>query len=131
MIEHVAEIVAAYVGKNRVSSTELPALIQEVSQSLAGLGQTPGAPEPVAPAVSIRQSVRPEYLVCLDCGRKSKMLKRHLSAAHGLTVNEYRTRWSLPLTYPMVPPNHAARRSEAAKSYGFGTHNRGRRAARR
>jgi predicted transcriptional regulator len=97
MKQQVAEIVAAYVGKNRVDIAELPALIATVSQSLASLGQALATttPEPHSPAVSIRQSIRPEYLVCLDCGLKAKMLKRHLTAAHGTTPDAYRTQWGL------------------------------------
>jgi predicted transcriptional regulator len=121
MIEHVAEIVAAYVGKNRVDPSELPGLIQKVSQSLAGLGQAPVAtPTLLAPAVAIRRSVGADAITCLDCGRKSSMLKRHLSTAHGMTPDGYRTRWSLPSDYPMVAKNYSARRSELAKALGLG-----------
>jgi predicted transcriptional regulator len=128
MIEQVAEIVAAFVKRNQVPSTELPALIASVSQSLASLGQAPiAAPAPLNPAVSIRQSIRPDYLVCLACGKRSKMLKRHLSTAHGMTPDEYRTRWALPTDYPMTAPNYAAKRSELAKSIGLGRRGRPRR----
>jgi predicted transcriptional regulator len=121
MIEQVAEIVAAFVKRNQVPSTELPALIASVSQSLASLGQAPAAtPAPLNPAVSIRQSIRPDYLICLDCGQKSKMLKRHLTTAHSMTPDEYRAKWGLPSDYPMTAPNYAARRSELAKSAGLG-----------
>jgi predicted transcriptional regulator len=121
MIEHVAEIVAAYVGKNRVDPSELPALIQKVSQSLLGLGQASvAAPTLLTPAVSIRRSVGADAITCLDCGKKSPMLKRHLTTAHGLTPDEYRTRWNLPSDYPMVARNYSARRSELAKALGLG-----------
>jgi predicted transcriptional regulator len=96
MMENVAEIVAAFLRRNQVPATELPALIQQVNQSLASLGQPSTAP-PVSPvpAVSIRASIRPDHLVCLTCGQKSKMLKRHLSTAHGMTPQEYRAKWDL------------------------------------
>ena len=126
MVENVAEIVAAYLKRNQVPSTELPALIQQVRQSLASLGQAPPAspPSPLTPAIPIRRSVGADFITCLDCGQKSKMLKRHLSTAHGMTPNEYRTRWSLAKDYPMTAPNYAARRSEFAKSLGLGTRRR-------
>jgi predicted transcriptional regulator len=122
MKEHVAEIVAAYVGKNRVDPAELPALIASVNQALASLDQasSAAAPTSLTPAVPIRRSVGAESITCLDCGQKSKMLKRHLSTAHSMTVDEYRTRWGLPTDYPMVAKNYSARRSELAKSLGLG-----------
>ena len=106
MIEQVAEIVAAYVRKNSISPAELPALIVSVNTSLAALGQ-PAASSfaSLTPAVPIRRSIGPEFLTCLDCGQKSKMLKRHISTAHGMSVDEYRTRGSLPSAYPMVATN--------------------------
>jgi len=121
MIENVAEIVAAYVRKNQVSSTELSALIASVNQALTSLGEPPApARPPLVPAVPIRRSVGEDAIVCLDCGQKSKMLKRHLSTAHGMTVDEYRTRWSLPSDYPMVAKGYSAQRSALAKSLGLG-----------
>jgi predicted transcriptional regulator len=121
MKEHVAEIVVAFVKRNRVPVPELPALIASVSQSLSGLSQTPAAaPASLAPAVPIRSSVGAKTVSCLDCGKKAKMLKRHLTTAHNMTVDEYRTRWSLPKDYPVVARNHSARRSELAKSIGLG-----------
>ena len=125
MIENVAEIVAAFVKRNQVPSTELPALITSVNDALANLGQgAAAAPEPLTPAVPIRRSVGAESITCLDCGFKSKMLKRHLLTAHGMTVDEYRTRWSLARDYPMVAKGYSARRSELAKSIGLGTRRR-------
>jgi predicted transcriptional regulator len=121
MIEQVAEIVAAFLKRNQVPATELPALIASVNQALAGLGQAPAtAPVSLSPAVPIRRSVGAETITCLDCGQKSKMLKRHLMTAHGMTVDQYRTRWGLPGDYPMVAKNYSARRSELAKSLGLG-----------
>ena len=124
MKEQVAEIVAAFVKGNQVASTELPALIMSVSQAFDSLSKAPATPaaSPALPkpAVSIRQSIQPDYLVCLACGLKSKMIKRHLMTAHKLTPSEYRSHWGLPYDYPMVAPNYAARRSELAKSVGLG-----------
>src|ERR1700676_4965895 len=121
MKEHVADIVAAFLKRHQVPAQELPALIASVSQSLGSLGEAPAAvPAPLTPAVPIRSSVGAETITCLDCGKKAKMLKRHLTTSHGLTVDEYRTRWGLPSDYPMVAPNYAARRSELARSIGLG-----------
>ena len=124
MKKQVAEIVAAYVGKNRVNAAELPTLIASVSQALGTLGSVGHAPaEPAAalvPAVSIRRSVGVDAITCLDCGKKAKMLKRHLMTAHGLTFDEYRRRWGLAANYPIVAPNYSARRSEMAKTLGLG-----------
>jgi len=121
MKEQVAEIVAAYVGHNTIAPAELPTLIVSVSQALASLGQPPAAaPAALTPAVPIRRSVGADAITCLDCGYKGQMLKRHLTTSHGMSVDEYRTRWGLASDYPMVAPNYAARRSELAKSIGLG-----------
>jgi predicted transcriptional regulator len=119
MKEHVAEIVAAYVGRNRVDPGDLPTLIVSVSRALAGLGQAP-VPEPPTPAVPIRRSVSANAITCLDCGWSGQVLKRHLGSAHELTPDEYRARWGLAADYPMVPKGYAARRSEIAKEMGLG-----------
>jgi predicted transcriptional regulator len=124
MKEQVAEIVAASLSKNSVAPSDVPAVITQVYQSLAGLGQPPIEPEAPNPAVPIRRSVNPEYIVCLDCGAKAKMLRRHLMAAHNLTPADYRQRWNLPPDYPVVAPSYAASRSEMAKAIGLGR-NRG------
>ena len=118
MKEQVAEIVAAYLRNNSVAPSDIPAIIAQVYQSLAGLTQPPPA-EP-QPAVPIRRSVNPEYITCLDCGAKAKMLRRHLATAHNMTPAEYRERWKLPTDYPLVAPSYAARRSEMAKALGLG-----------
>jgi predicted transcriptional regulator len=119
--EHVAEIVVAFVKRNQVPASELPALVASVSQSLAGLVQAPAAaPAPLTPAVPIRSSVGAETITCLDCGKKAKMLKRHIFTAHNMTVDDYRSRWGLKPDYPMVARNYAARRSELAKAAGLG-----------
>jgi predicted transcriptional regulator len=125
MKEQVTEIVAAYVRKNRVDPSELPALINQVNHALSGLGQPLAVSATLTPAVPIKRAVQDASITCLDCGYKGQMLRRHLSAAHGMTADEYRTRWSLPRDYPVVAPNYAARRSEMAKSYGFGQRGRG------
>jgi predicted transcriptional regulator len=121
--ELTADIVAAFVANNALPIAELPALIQSVHAALAQLasGSVISAPleEKKEPAVSIRKSITPDYLVCLDDGKKFKSLRRHL-ATLGLTPDEYRAKWSLPADYPMVAPNYAAQRSELAKRSGLG-----------
>lgn len=116
-----SDIVSAHVSNNSVTPDELPVLIKSVYASLASLGN---APEPVEaprePAVSVRASVKPDLLICLECGAKMKMLKRHLSTDHGLTPAEYRTRWNLNSNYPMVAPDYAAKRKELAVKIGLG-----------
>ncbi len=117
-----AEIVAAYVGANSVSASQLPELIRSVVTTLGGLES--GAPEvsiePPKPPVSIRRSVTPDYIVCLEDGKKLKMLKRHLRTTYNMSPKDYREKWGLPADYPMVAPNYAARRSEFAKKIGLG-----------
>ena len=130
MIERVAEIVAAYVKRNAIDADQLPGLIQQVSQSLAGLGQPiaePVAAGPLTPAVSIRRSIGAEAIICLDCGKSAKMLRRHIASAHGMTPDQYRARWHLPRDYPMVASGYSARRSELGKASGLGVGPRGRR----
>ena len=121
LLDHVADIVSAHVSNNSVSAADLPGLIQSVYASLAALGQ---APEPVeeklTPAVSVRASVKPDAVTCLDCGEKMKMLKRHLGTEHGMTPADYRARWNLPADYPMVAPDYAAKRKELAVRIGLG-----------
>lgn len=121
-MELVADIVAAYVSNNPVPATELSSLIVEVHKALKGLGATPSTEpaEPQTPAVPIRRSITPDHLICLEDGKKFKSLKRHLAAVHGMTPAEYREKWGLPSTYPMVAPNYAAARSELAKKTGLG-----------
>jgi predicted transcriptional regulator len=116
-----ADIVSAHVSHNTVAATDLPTLIRSVYDSLSTLGQ---APEPVEekrePAVSVRSSVKPDAIACLECGAKLKMLKRHLSTDHNLTPAEYRARWNLPASYPLVAPDYAAKRKELAVKIGLG-----------
>ena len=116
------EIVAAHVANNSVAVADLPDLIQQVFRSLTDAGDGVGAEPPrPQPAVSIRRSVRPDYIVCLEDGKKLKMLKRHLKTAFNMTPAEYRERWELPSDYPMVAPNYAKQRSKLAKQIGLGT----------
>ncbi len=122
LVEHVISIVCAYVGNNSIVASELPTLIKNVHTTLAGLSnsgnQTVVAPQ--NPAVPIKRSVTPEYIVCLEDGKKLKMLKRYLRSRHNLSVDQYRAKWGLPSDYPMVAPNYAAKRSEFAKKFGLG-----------
>ena len=121
-----ADIVSAHVSNNSVSSAELPGLISSVFGSLAGLGGAPVVVEekPV-PAVSIRSSIKPDYIVCLEDGKRLKMLKRHLMTHYGMTPDDYRAKWGLAADYPMVAPNYAEQRRTLAKQIGLGTKGRG------
>jgi len=116
-----AQIVSAHVGNNSVAVADLTTLIQDVHRSLSGIGQTEPEPERPQPAVPIKKSVQPDYIVCLEDGKKLKMLKRHLKTAYDMTPEEYRERWGLPSDYPMVAPNYAQHRSSLAKKIGLGT----------
>jgi predicted transcriptional regulator len=122
-----AEIVAAHVSNNPVSLADLPALIQEVYRTLSSVGQAPAAqPERPQPAVPVKKSITPGYLICLEDGKKLKMLKRHLKTSYNLTPEQYRERWGLAPDYPMVAPDYAKHRSSLAKKIGLGTKPRGR-----
>ncbi len=115
-------VVAAYVGNNTVPVHELPTLIHNVQAAFRNLGEDRAAPvkSELVPAVSIKKSVTPEYIVCLEDGKKLKMLKRHLKTVYDLSPDEYRAKWSLPPDYPMVAPNYAKARSEMATKLGLG-----------
>ncbi len=120
-----ADIVAAHVSNNSVAVNDLPQLIQNVHEALTGISGGKAAPEEKPqPKVSIRASIKPDYIVCLEDGKKQKMLKRHLMTNHGLTPNEYRERWGLAADYPMVAPNYAEQRRALAKTIGLGTKRR-------
>ena len=120
-----ADIVAAHVSNNSVAVNDLPTLIQNVHSALTGISSNSAAPEAKPePKVSIRSSVKPEYIVCLEDGKKQKMLKRHLMTNHGMTPDEYRQKWGLAADYPMVAPNYAEQRRALAKSIGLGTKRR-------
>jgi predicted transcriptional regulator len=116
------EIVAAHVSNNSVAVGDLPQLINQVYHSLANIGAAPAPPaERPQPAVPIRKSVNPDFIVCLEDGKKLKMLKRHLKTAYNMTPEAYRERWGLASDYPMVAPNYARQRSRLAKEIGLGT----------
>lgn len=118
-IELTVEIVASHVQNNSVAISDLPELIKTVHESLTGLTIEKSAEKP-QPAVSVRRSVTPDYIVCLEDGRKLKMLKRHLATAYGMSPEDYREKWGLPIDYPMVAPNYARQRSSLAKKIGLG-----------
>ena len=117
-----AGIVSAYVSKNALPAQQIPDVINTVFSSLAGLNSAPSEvpAEPLKPAVPVRKSVTAEFIICLEDGKKLKMLKRHLRSTYGMSPDEYRARWGLPADYPMVAPNYAAQRSEFAKKIGLG-----------
>ncbi|NBB82969.1 MAG: MucR family transcriptional regulator [Alphaproteobacteria bacterium] len=122
------QIVAAHVSNNSVAMGDLPPLIEQVYKTLSTVGkEQPAEPERPQPAVPIKKSVTPDYLVCLEDGKKLKMLKRHLKTQYDMTPEEYRERWGLPSDYPMVAPNYAKQRSALAKEIGLGTKARRRR----
>ncbi|EJL22221.1 MucR family transcriptional regulator [Novosphingobium sp. AP12] len=121
LITLASDIVSAHVSNNSVAVEDLPTLITNVYGALAGLGGTaPVVEEKPEPAVSIRASVKPDYIVCLEDGKKLKMLKRHLMTHYNMTPEDYRARWNLPADYPMVAPNYAEKRRELAKKIGLG-----------
>lgn len=118
------EIVSSHVSNNTVAQNEIPSLIEQVFRTLSGLGgagTSPLSADRPLPAVPIKKSVTPEYIVCLEDGKKLKMLKRHLKTAYDMTPEEYRERWGLPADYPMVAPSYAKQRSRLAKDIGLGT----------
>jgi predicted transcriptional regulator len=117
-----AQIVSAHVTKNQVEVGDLPALIRNVFTTLTGLGEAPQATQAEAakPAVSAARSVFNTHIICMECGKKMTMLKRHLMTEHGLSIDQYRTKYSLPGTYPMVAPDYAKTRSSLAKQMGLG-----------
>src|ERR1043165_1355287 len=120
-----ADIVAAHVSNNSVAVNDLPNLIQNVHQALRVISTTSAAPEAKPePKVSIRSSVKPDFIVCLEDGKKLKMLKRHLMTHYGMTPEQYRQKWGLSADYPMVAPNYAEQRRTLAKSIGLGTKRR-------
>jgi predicted transcriptional regulator len=132
LMNATAQVAAAYVGHNNVAATDIPDLIGTIYNSLvrigSGQGLPQGRPEPAVPA---KKSVFPDYIVCLEDGKKLKMLKRHLKTSYNMSPEQYRERWNLPPDYPMVAPNYAKQRSKLAKQIGLGTSRRtaGRKAA--
>ncbi|MBL0768574.1 MucR family transcriptional regulator [Sphingopyxis sp. XHP0097] len=125
LVTLTADIVAAHVSNNSVAISDLALLINNVHSALSTLGSEPVAEEKPVPAVSIRASVKPDHIVCLEDGKKLKMLRRHLMTHYGMTPDEYRAKWGLPADYPMVAPNYAEKRRELAKQIGLGTKGRG------
>ena len=122
------DIVSAHVANNNVPLADLPELIRQVYRTLANVGvEATGEREKPVPAVPLRRSVTPDYIVCLEDGKRLKMLKRHLKTAYDMTPDQYRERWGLPADYPMVAPNYAKQRSRLAKEIGLGTRARRRR----
>src|ERR1700746_1988219 len=122
LLRMTADVVAAYVGNNTLPTAQLGEVINAVYSSLKSL-EGPVAqvqPEPLKPAVPIRKSVTPEFIICLEDGKRLKMLKRHLRSTYNMTPDEYRAKWGLPADYPMVAPNYAEQRSEFAKKIGLG-----------
>ena len=123
LTELTTKVVSAYVGNNSVAVSDLPGVIATVYDSL----RKAGAPQPAAqaqspqtPAAPIRKSVQPDAIICLECGKSLKMLKRHIATDHGLSVDDYRAKWNLPAEYPMVAPNYAKQRSDLAAQIGLG-----------
>jgi len=121
LITHATDIVVSYVANNSLGADEVSSLLRNVYGTLAGLGQESAAPEArPEPAVSVRSSVKRDHIVCLEDGKKMKMLKRHLMTDHGMTPDEYRARWGLASDYPMVAPDYADKRRDLAKKIGLG-----------
>lgn len=121
VLELTAQIVSAHVSNNLVHSDALPALIQDVYRTLADVGRELAPLDRPQPAVAVRKSVFPDHIVCLEDGKKLKMLKRHLKTVYNMTPDQYRERWGLPADYPMVAPEYAQHRSVLAKQIGLGT----------
>jgi|SRR5580693_5426658 predicted transcriptional regulator len=128
ILKQVTEIVSAYVSKNEVAAGDLPALIKSVHATLGGIGGETRAPSGKPPAVPVKKSITPDYIVCLEDGKKLKMLKRYLRTRYGMTPEAYRAKWNLPADYPMTAPNYAAKRSDFAKQIGLGKPSRKKRA---
>ncbi len=122
ILRMTAEVVASYLGNNMVPAAQIPEVINTVFSALNGIGTDGGEAkgEPQKPAVPIKKSITNEYIICLEDGKKLKMLKRHLRTTYGLSPDEYRAKWGLPADYPMVAPNYAAQRSAFAKKIGLG-----------
>lgn len=121
VLELTTEIVASYISNNAVTAADLPGVIQEVYKTLTNLGTQSALPDRPSPVVPVKKSVTPDFIICLEDGKKLKMLKRHLKTAYNMTPEDYRERWGLPVDYPMVAPNYAKHRSSLAKKIGLGT----------
>jgi len=126
LVTLTADIVAAHVSNNSVAISDIPLVIRSVHEALAGLSsKADPQPEPQQPAVSVRASVKPDYIVCLEDGKKLTMMRRYLMTNFGMTPEEYRAKWNLPKDYPMTAPNYTEKRRELAKQIGLGTKGRG------
>ena len=126
LVTLTADIVAAHVSNNSVAISDIPLVIRSVHEALSGLSaKGEPEPEPQQPAVSVRASVKPDYIVCLEDGKKLKMMRRHLMTHYGMTPEDYRAKWNLPKDYPMVAPNYAEKRRVLAKQIGLGSKGRG------
>ena len=123
ILEMTADIVSAYVGNNNVQASEVPGLISSIHAALTQVSTGAAEPEPEVkePAVPVRKSITPDFLICLEDGRKFKSLKRHLRTKYNMSPEEYRAKWGLAKDYPMVAPNYAAQRRQLAKKIGLGT----------
>ena len=121
LMELTAEIVASYVSNNTVASADLAGVIHDVYRAMTSLGAQVALTERPKPAVTVKKSIMPDYIICLEDGKKLKMLKRHLKTAYNMSPEDYRERWGLPADYPMVAPNYAKHRSSLAKKIGLGT----------
>ena len=124
LLELTSEIVSAHVSHNSVAQSDLPQLIEDVYRTLNSVGERTEPKEKPLPAVPIKKSIQQDYIICLEDGKKLKMLKRHLKTAYDMTPEEYREKWNLPADYPMVAPNYAEHRSNLAKKIGLGTRSR-------
>ncbi len=120
LLRLTADVVASFVSYNKIDADHVPDLVKSVHNTMTKLGQEPEKAEKQKPAVAISRSVKPDYIVCLEDGKKLKMLKRHLMAVYGMTPDEYRAKWNLPSDYPMTAPNYAKKRSEFARKIGLG-----------
>ncbi len=124
LLSMTTDVVSSYVSNNTVSVEDLPAVVEQVFRSLSSVtAEGSLSADRPQPAVPIKRSITPDYLICLEDGKKLKMLKRHLKTAYDMSPEQYRERWGLPSDYPMVAPSYAARRSELAKDIGLGTKN--------
>jgi predicted transcriptional regulator len=123
LLQMATTIVAAHISKSTVPAADIPRLLSDIYQALSGIagGKLSAAPGRSEPAVSVKKSVTPDYIVCLECGKKQKMLKRHIRTAYGLSPEQYREKWDLPPEYPMVSSNYAKKRSALARQIGLGT----------